>query len=142
RDNHFVRARIAIALSGLLSAAGYAKSVNGAVVLKGPRPPEQATIKVTKDEKTCGAQLPDESLVVGPSGGLSNAVVVVVTDAVSPKDESSHLSVDQRGCRFFPHVAAVPTGATIDLSNSDSLLHNTRAMLGSTQAFNYAFPLK
>jgi hypothetical protein len=66
-----------------------------------------------------------ESLVVGPGGGLQNAVVSIdpVTRGKSWPGGPKPV-LDQRGCWFVPHLLLVPAGAEIDIVNSDGILHN------------------
>ena len=48
-----------------------------------------------------------------------------------------------KGCLFEPHIVAMPVGSTLEVVNSDTVLHNTRAVLemnfnraiGSGQSF-------
>jgi hypothetical protein len=118
-------------------------AVSGTVVLRGDRPPP-ATLAVTKDVFACGKDVPDESLVVGAGGGVAGALVVVQADAPPAGDPPApgRVLIDQKGCRFLPHVSAVTVGSTIELNNSDPVMHNTRAMMGGHCAFNYPFPLR
>jgi plastocyanin len=117
-----------------------AKDVQGVVFMK-KAPDPAAVLKVTRDEKVCGATLPDDSLLVGADGGVANAVVVVKL-ASPPPPKPSTVVIDQVGCRFLPRVSAVPVGSTVEMVNSDAVMHNARAMQGATTAFNFAFPMK
>ncbi|MFZ5472217.1 MAG: cupredoxin domain-containing protein [Myxococcota bacterium] len=128
------------ALTSLFALEALAAEVRGVVVLKGDRP-APSTLAVTKDVHACGETIPDDSLIVGEQGGVANAVVVVRLSK-PPPPKPGLVAIDQLKCRFLPRVAAVPVGSTIELWNSDAVLHNARAMQGTATVFNYPFPLK
>ncbi len=129
-----------VVVLALVSLPVSAQKVTGVVVLDG-KAPAAGRLAVTKDQKVCGADVPDDSLMVSPEGGVANAVVVVKVDAPA-QPPPRNVSVDQKECRFVPRVNATTVGSTIELLNSDAVLHNARGMRGSEVAFNFAFPLK
>ncbi len=47
--------------------------------------------------------------------------------------------LDQKSCRFEPHVQVVRQGE-LDIVNSDPVLHNTHGYYGKRTAFNVALP--
>src|SRR5471030_1072194 len=62
--------------------------------------PKLPPLPVTKDNKICGVNRPDEALVVATSGGIKNAVLWVA-DAPPPKEPGKRKTrLDQQGCRF------------------------------------------
>src|SRR5262249_48756366 len=48
------------------------------------------------------------------------------------------LALDNRGCRFEPHVQTAEVGQWLELRNSDPVLHNADARLGQETLFNVA----
>ena len=53
------------------------------------------------------------------------------------------MTLDQRGCRFVPHVIAAEVGATLVATNSDPVLHTVRARgPGQPSAFSVAMPFQ
>lgn len=101
-----------------------------------PRP-----LKVFKNREFCGPQVPNESLLVGPQGGLQNVVVTIPKARgeimASP---AKSLVLDNRNCAFVPHVQVAPIGSEILLLNSDPILHDVHARLGSETLFNVGLP--
>ena len=98
-------------------------------------------LKVFKNRDFCGLQVPNESLLVGPRGGLQN-VVVTIPRARGEKiaSPSKSLVLDNRNCAFVPHVQVAPIGSEILLLNSDPILHDVHARLGSETLFNVGLP--
>jgi hypothetical protein len=87
--------------------------------------PAAAKLEVTKDGEVCGKEKTDPGIVVGANGGLANAVVVVKATKGKKLDPLTANPVfDQKGCEFKPHVLLFPAGSTIDVLNSDGILHN------------------
>jgi len=100
-------------------------TIAGAVRFAGPVP-KPTRLEVSKDADVCGAHpLYDQSLVVARDGGIRYAVVTI---ADIQKGEASPpaaaVKFDQSGCEYRPHVAAFPAGSTIEILNSDGILHN------------------
>jgi plastocyanin len=127
-----------LALAFSLLAAG---SLTGKVTLTGLAP-KLANLPVTKDNKSCGANKPDEALEIGAGNGVKNAVVWF-TDLKEPLTERKEKEkLDQQNCQYVPHVVVAPVGTTLDVVNSDSVLHNVHTTEGTTKLFNYAMPIK
>ncbi|XXF76581.1 carboxypeptidase regulatory-like domain-containing protein [Myxococcaceae bacterium GXIMD 01537] len=92
----------------------------------------------------CGEQVPDRSLVVGEEGALAQVVVAVAQGAALPGagEPSPATRLDQSKCSYAPAVAAARAGSTLEVHNSDPLVHNVRAMGGGKAVFNVAMPLE
>lgn len=92
---------------------------------------------VWKQTETCGENLPDERLVVGPGGELQNAVVYLA-DIKAGKGArlDQPVKLDNRKCSFVPHVLTATFGQTLEIHNSDPFLHDAHALLGSKTLFN------
>jgi plastocyanin len=102
-------------------------AISGAVTYQGvaPRP---ARIDIARDKEVCGG-VPhlSEELVVGPNGGIKDAIVAIpdIAKGESLKAETN-VKFDQRSCVYQPHVLAFPAGSTVEVLNSDNLLHDLR----------------
>lgn len=127
---------LAVALLAALPAAG--GDLRGSVSFLG-KAPVHAPEPIAKDQAVCGNAAPDESVAV-LAGKLAN-VVVVVRGAPSPP-AAARVTLDQRGCRYLPHVQAAPVGSVLEIVNGDPILHNTHGYLGRATAFNLAMPRK
>ena len=103
-------------------------TVTGTVRLAGAPPPPAPARPVTVDAATCGAEVPDESLLLGRAGGVRNAVVALA-DVTRGRGglRPEGVTVDNRGCRFVPRVQVVQRGEKVQVRTSDPVLHNAHA---------------
>ena len=64
------------------------------------------------------------------NGGLQN-VFVYIREGLGGKiyaPSTTPVVLDQKGCRYTPHVIAVMVGQPVDLKNSDATIHNLHLM--------------
>ncbi len=94
-------------------------------------------LKVNKDTEKCGTEAVIEKVVVGPNKGLSNAVASVAGAKGTPTAKKA--SIDQKGCKFVPHVMAMTPGE-IEIKNSDDILHNIHTYSTANPPINKAQP--
>jgi len=116
-------------------------TISGTVAFEGD-PPAPEELNVTKDNAVCGEKKTSNALLVGPDKGIKN-VVVRVTDIAKGKpmeQPASNPVFDQKGCEYHPHVLLFPAGSTIDILNSDGILHNVHTTSTANPAFNQAQP--
>jgi plastocyanin len=122
--------------AGLANAAG--GTISGTVKYGGTAPAPKE-VEVTKDKEVCGLHKHfEEDLVVGSDGGIANAVVIVKGAKGELKPEE--VKFDQKGCDYEPHVLAFPAGSTVDILNSDGILHNIHTFSEKNPPFNAAQP--
>jgi hypothetical protein len=127
----------ALAVTGRVGA-GATGTVTGTVRLAGT-PPARPPLTVYKHREVCGDAVPDDRLVVGPGGGLRYAVVTLAGVRGGRKPERDlTIVLDNRACRFEPHVQTAEVGQWLELRNSDAVLHNADARLGTETLFNVA----
>jgi plastocyanin len=100
--------------------------------------PTAKILKVDKDEQTCGHEnkLSEELVVNGESKGIKNVVVSLVDIASGKKADTTTVALDQKECLFSPHVVAVSSGASVDLLNSDNVMHNLHSWSIKNAGFN------
>jgi uncharacterized protein involved in outer membrane biogenesis len=130
---------LALGILGTLSCASVAYgqgSITGTITTtaKGAAP-----VRVTIDQKICGDQLPDESIVVDAQGRLANAVVIVTG---VKRDYPAEPLVTNEKCRFGPRVQLIGTKANVKTTSKDPILHTTNAQLDNGRTlFNVALPI-
>ena len=125
--------------AGSALAAG---SIQGTVKVAKPcpMPPRHA---VVKDASICGQDAPNESVLVDKKGGLRNVVVFIKDARFDGKPAPvANAALDQRLCRYFPHVQALTVGTPLTLMNNDAILHNVHANEANMTVFNVAMPIK
>ena len=98
-----------------------------------------APIRVTIDQKVCGAELPDEAIVVDANGHLANAVVILTgVKRAAPGD----VMVMNEKCRFIPRVQLAAPKSSVKTTSKDAVLHTTNAQLENGRTlFNVALPI-
>ena len=138
-----VSAALALA-SGPVFANG---TIEGTIRIAAPAP-SVAARPILKDAGVCGREAPNESVVVGKAGALAN-VVVSVTDArfAGAPPPVAGAALDQRSCRYVPHVQALTVGTPLSVMNNDAILHNVHANESrpggpAPTVFNVATPIK
>jgi hypothetical protein len=118
-------------------------TVSGTVKWSGPLPHDTA-FPISKDPEVCD---PDskkttdlERLVVGSQGGVANTIVylkdVSTGKAMDLPEQRRHL--DQKRCRYIPHILLVPQGANLQMESSDATLHTIH--MDGAATFNLPFP--
>jgi Carboxypeptidase regulatory-like domain len=105
-------------------------------------PPAREPVEISKDREVCGAvPLYDESLMVDAGGGIANAVVSIPAIAKgAPLVPLKDVKFDQKNCDYTPHVLALPIGSTVDIVNSDGILHSVRTESKRNPALDMAQP--
>ena len=100
-------------------------TISGVVKFEGDVP-EKKALEITKDKQVCGADEKfDESLVVGEGNALKNTIVYLIDiSAGKDFDKKAKVEIDQKGCKFTPHIQIVPVGARLTMLNSDKIMHN------------------
>jgi plastocyanin len=132
----------AFTLALLSSPALAAGTIEGTVTAAKPCPAPPPH-PVVKDAGVCGKDAPNEAVLVDKKGHLRN-VVVFISDAKfeGKLTPVANAALDQRQCRYFPHVQAVTVGTPLSLMNNDAILHNVHANDMGMTVFNVAMPIK
>lgn len=106
-------------------------TVKGKFVFGGDAP-APAALTADKDVDVCGKhKLVNEELVVGADKGVANVVVFVRDKNVKINPEAAAAAkaekviLDNKNCRFEPHVVFVQAGQTLVIKNSDAAGHNS-----------------
>ena len=141
RKTFVVASVIALGASAVMLASGSrpATAQGGGTVeveVKYNGAPVVEKIKVNKDTEKCGTEATVEKVVVGGNKGLAHAVASV-PGAKGGKAVKG--VIDQKGCKFIPHVAVMSPGE-IEIKNSDDILHNIHTYSTANPAINKAQP--
>ena len=117
-------------------------TITGNVKWQGPVP-HLIPAEINKDPQVCdpsGQKHRDlERLLLGPSGGVANTVVFLrnITRGKAMDLPEARRILNQKNCRYEPHILLVPLDATLTVKSSDPLLHTVH-MSGSAD-YNLPF---
>ncbi|HUK53978.1 MAG TPA: carboxypeptidase-like regulatory domain-containing protein [Candidatus Binatia bacterium] len=120
-------------------------TITGVVKWSGPavKPP---SIPITKNPEVCdpeGTKVRDlERLIVGPDGGVANTVVYLkeITQGKAMDLPAIRRTLDQKNCRYVPHISLVPVQGEFAVKSSDPVLHTVQ-MIGAS-SINLPFPFQ
>jgi plastocyanin len=106
-------------------------------------PPAPEKIDVTKDANICGADPKvSPALVVGANKGIKDVVASLPSiqkgKALGKPEKPPVL--DQKSCEYHPYAQIIPVNTTLEITNSDDVLHNIKTSGGSKTSFNIAQP--
>jgi plastocyanin len=107
-------------------------SISGAIVFKG-KAPQRVKIDMSQDPACAmtAGENDAEQFVTGKKGALANVYVYVkagLPPNVSFPAKTTPVVVDQKGCRYVPHVVAVQVGEPVEFHNSDPTMHNVHTL--------------
>src|SRR5262249_34931110 len=107
--------------------------------------PRRASVAITKDQKICDPEAHKtrdlERLIVGEQGGVANTVVYLkdisqgkAMDFLPPQRQF----LDQKQCRYEPHILLVPANGKLQMKSSDAVLHTVH--MDGSATYNLPFP--
>jgi len=118
-------------------------TITGTVKWSGPQP-HLASVPITKDPQICdpdSAKTRDlERLIIGSQGGVANTVVYLkdVSRGKAFDLPEQRRFLDQRHCRYEPHILLVPQHAMLQMKSSDATLHTIH--MDGAASYNLPFP--
>jgi hypothetical protein len=118
-------------------------TISGSVKWSGPRP-RPLTASISKDPQVCdpeSAKTRDlERLIIGANDGVANTVIYL-KNVISGKAfdfPAARQTLDQKHCRYEPHVVLIPQNAQLTMKSSDSTLHLVH--MDGAASYNLPFP--
>lgn len=120
-----------------------AATIRGHIAFEGT-PPQAEPIDMA-EEPTCaeayGADGPTTQHVLVQDGRLAN-VFVYVKEGLTQEfpTPSQPVTLDQKNCRYGPHVLGLQAAQPLRITNSDPLLHNINAQPTQNRGFNISQP--
>jgi len=126
--------------------AATAGDVKGSVSLEGTAPKNEP-IKMSADQycvkENKSPQFQETFEVAGDGKALAN-VFVYVKDGLGNyvyDPPSGPATIDQKNCRYHPHVFGMRVGQKLEIVNSDVTLHNIHALPKANKEFNTGQPV-
>jgi plastocyanin len=115
-----------------MSNYGY---IQGVVTLKGKAP---AAVPIDMSMDPACNLAPGKNLseqIVSKQGGLGNVFIYVKEGTIPRKapSDTPPVILDQKGCKFVPHVIGVQRGGYVEFRNSDSTMHNVHVVPGNSE---------
>ncbi len=103
--------------------------------------------KVTKNSNFCGTSIDAEKYVVSKSGKVQWAIAYLKGIKKGKNlDKNTEITLDNKSCKFVPHVLVAPKGGMLVVKNSDPMLHNSHFYLirrnKKKNVINLALPIK
>ena len=111
--------------------------------------PAASSAPITVDQATCGNNVSLPRIALGKDNGVKDTFVyldgVPAVPNAQPLPPASVL-VDQKNCQYVPHAMTVPVGTELDITNSDTILHNVHGYFVAQQdresLFSISQPIK
>lgn len=140
---------VGVAVMGLVAArlpreVQGGSTVTGKIKFTGAKP---ANPKIDMAEEAACAKkhttAPTAETVVGGAGVLGNVFVYVKSGlpaSANTPAPATPVVIDQDGCRYTPHVLGLQVGQTLEIRNSDPVLHNIKAKGTKNRPFNISQP--
>jgi hypothetical protein len=120
-------------------------TISGTVRWEGPLP-HVPTVAITKDPQICDPTSHKtrdlERIIVGSQGGVANTVVFLkyISSGKAMDIPPQRQFLDQRNCRYEPHILLVPRDATLQMKSSDATLHTVHMDGAATYNLPFPFP--
>jgi hypothetical protein len=121
-------------------------AISGTVTWTGPIP-KVPKLAITKNPEICdpaGLKTRDlERLLINPDGnGVANTVVFLrgITTGKPMDLPADRQQLDQKTCRYTPHIMLVPQSGTLKIESSDPVLHTVQMFGVATN--NIPFPFQ
>ncbi len=66
----------------------------------------------------------EETVIISPTGGLKNVIVSLEGVGTGAPRADNAAVLDQKDCRYVPHVIAITAGQPLTIHSSDDTMHN------------------
>ncbi len=110
-----------------LPSEGSKGHLEGQVLYRGPSAPRPAQVENATEPRACAKLQSLENIIVSSKNhGIKNVIITLkgVPLPAGYIPPTSRLILDNRNCRFRPHVAVLTTGSSIEAVNSDPIFHS------------------
>ncbi len=120
-------------------------TISGRVKWSGPQP-RNLTFPVTKDPQICDPdsrkQIGLDRLVIGADGGVANTVIFLkdISKGKAMDLPEPRRFLDQKHCRYEPHILLVPQNSNLRMKSSDATLHTVHMEGAATYNLPFPFP--
>jgi plastocyanin len=138
-----LRSLVCLILATSAFAQANTGTIKGHVHLTG-KLPGNPIIRMGMDpmcsKMNAGKRILQEYVVTTVDGSLANVFVRLQGNVPQTPVSTQPVVIDQRGCVYTPRVVGVRIGQTLQIKNSDALLHNVHGLSGKDNSFNVGQP--
>jgi hypothetical protein len=119
-------------------------TISGTVKWTGAKPTPPA-LPITKNADVCapqGQKTRDlERIIIASDGSVENTVVYLkgISKGKAMDLPEVRRSLDQKNCRYIPHIMLVPKGDNLTMVSDDPILHNIH--MTGVELYNIPFPI-
>lgn len=145
KRKNLVAGAVVLSLAGLVAGHAVAGTISGTVTYEG-KVPSLKPIAMDADPacaKKHTGPVPSDVLLLGEGNTMGNILVRVVGGLPAGKTwpaPTTPAVMDQKGCRYEPHVLGIQIGQPFRILNSDGILHNVHSLPKINKPFNMAMP--
>jgi hypothetical protein len=118
-------------------------NITGTIKWSGPMP-RYLSLSINKDPEICDPESRKtrdlERLIVGPQGAVANTVVFLknISSGKAMDLPEPRRFLDQKHCRYEPHILLVPQQTELRMKSSDATLHTVH--MDGAASYNLPFP--
>ncbi len=108
--------------------------------------PHMLSVPVSKDPEICDPEshkrMDLDRLIIGPDGGVANTVVYLknISSGKAMDLPEPRRFLDQKHCRYEPHILLVPADGDLRMKSSDATLHTIHMEGAATYNLPFPFP--
>lgn len=141
----FLKFIITLLLCSTMASIAFAANITGTITYDMDEPTARTVLTINTQEQHCidatkGAK--SEELVVSEGKGIQNVVVYVRMSGQKVTPLKENPVVDQKDCRYLPHVTVVPIGTTVNVTSDDPVAHNVHSHAAKNEAKNFIIQKK
>ena len=119
----------------LMPGTAFSGSIQGVTIFSG-KTEQLKPYKTGKYKKACGSDIPNESILID-NKGVRNSVISLHGKKL--KKRGGEYKLDQKKCRYEPHVIAVPLDSELKIHTSDPINHNIHTYSFENDPINIMF---
>ncbi|MBT5986155.1 MAG: hypothetical protein HOG74_06115 [Nitrospina sp.] len=119
----------------LMPGTAFSGAIQGVAIFSG-KTEQLKPYKTGKYKKVCGSGIPNESILID-NKGVKNSVISLHGKKL--KKRGGEYKLDQKKCRYEPHVIAVPLDSELKIHTSDPINHNIHTYSFENDPINIMF---
>lgn len=119
----------------LMPGSAFCASIKGVAMFSG-KIEQLKPYKTGKYKKACGSDIPNESMLID-NKGVRNSVISLHGKTL--KKKSGEYKLNQKQCKYEPHVIAIPVNSKLKIHTSDPINHNIHTYSFENDPINIMF---